>query len=163
MVRAMETPVPLRRRPRDWFFVVALSLFTASSLFSDAPHALGVTSGAFGDANRFYAEAAGDQYFASNPMPLRVRLFFTAFVCAPVTAYLAYAFARGVARARPVALLYAGTMSVSVLEFFAWESSSGTPPTHLGAFFGFNGPYLVVPLLLLARMWRPRPFGGEPG
>jgi hypothetical protein len=77
--------------------------------------------------------------------------------------HLSYAIYRGVARARPVALLYAGTMTVSVLEFFGWEWGSGAPPTNLAAFFGVNGPYLVVPILLAVRMWRPRPFGREEG
>lgn len=151
--------LPLRDRPRDWFFVVAFVLFTSSSIFSDAFHALGITSGAFGDANKAYAEMAGDSFFLSNPLPLRVRLYFSAFVFGPTTAFLVYAFVRGVNGARPIALLYAGTMIIGVLEFFGWEWASGTPPTNLGVFFGFNGPYLLVPLLLAVRMWQPLPFG----
>lgn len=154
-------PIPLSQRKRDWFFVVVFAAFTAGSLFSDAPHALGISSGTAGDANATYVRIAGDHFFATNPLPLRVRLYFSAFLFGPVTAYLTYAFVRGAARARPVALLYAGSLAVSVLEFFAWEWASGTPPSHPAVFFAINGPYLLVPLLLAARMWKPRPFGGD--
>lgn len=158
-----DAPTPLSQRRRDWFFVVALALFSASSVFSDGAYALGITSGSFGKANAAYVALAGDSFFASNPVALRVRMLVSALLFAPVTAYLSYAIYRGVARARPVALLYAGTMTVSVLEFFGWEWGSGVPPTNLVAFFGVNGPYLVVPILLAVRMWRPRPFGREEG
>ena len=156
-----RTPLgtPLSSRKRDWFFVVMLAIFTSSSIFSDAFHALGITSGAFGDANAYYAELAGDTFFASNPLPLRVRLYFSAFVFGPITLLLAWGFVRGVNGIRPIALLYAGTMIVGVLEFFGWEWASGTPPSHLIPFFAFNGPYLVVPVLLAIRMWQPLPFG----
>jgi hypothetical protein len=151
--------LPLRERKRDLFFVVAFALFTCSSLFSDTPHALGITDGPFGDANAFYAELAGDRFFASNPLPLRVRLYFSGLVFPFVTATLTWAFARGVNGVRPLALMYAGTMIVGVLEFFGWELASGMMATNLAVFFGFNGPYLLVPLLLAVRMWQPNPFG----
>jgi len=150
---------PIRSRPRDWFFVVVFALFTSTSLFSDAFHALGIVDGTFGDANRAYGEMAGDTFFLSNPLPLRVRLYFSAFVFGPTTAFLTYAFVRGLNGVRPIALMYAGTMIVGVLEFFGWEWASGTPPTNLGVFFGFNGPYFVIPVLLAVRMWQPLPFG----
>jgi hypothetical protein len=150
---------PLRERKQDAFFVVAFALFTCSSLFSDTPHALGITDGPFGDANAFYAEIAGDAFFASNPLPLRVRLYFSGFVFPFITAILTWAFARGVNGVRPLALMYSGAMIVGVLEFFGWELASGMMATNLGVFFAFNGPYLLVPLLLVVRMWQPNPFG----
>jgi hypothetical protein len=151
--------LPLSERKRDWFFVVAFALFTCSSIFSDAFHALGITSGTFGDANAYYAEIAGDTFFASNPLPLRVRLYFSAFVFGPITALLTVAFVRGMNGVRPIALMYAGTMVIGVAEFFGWEIASGTPPTNVGIFIAFNGPYLLIPALLAVRMWQPNPFG----
>lgn len=151
--------LPIAARKRDWFFVVAFGLFTCSSIFSDAFHALGITSGTFGDANAYYARIAGDTFFASNPLPLRVRLYFSAFVFGPVTAVLTYAFYRGVNGVRPLALMYAGTMVVGVAEFFGWEIASGMPPTNPAVFVAFNGPYFLVPALLAVRMWQPLPFG----
>lgn len=151
--------LPLSARKHDAFFVVMFGLFTCSSIFSDAFHALGITSGTFGDANAFYAEIAGDTFFASNPLPLRVRLYFSAFVFGPITAALTYAFVRGHNGIRPLALMYAGTMMVGVAEFFGWEWASGTPPTNVGIFVAFNGPYFLVPALLAVRMWRETPFG----
>jgi hypothetical protein len=151
--------VPLRERKRDIFFVIAFGLFTCSSIFSDAFHALGITTGAFGDANAYYAEIAGDTFFASNPLPLRVRLYFSAFLFGPITAALTYAFVRGVNGIRPLALMYAGTMVVGVAEFFGWEYASGTPATNTAVFIAFNGPYFLIPLLLAVRMWQPNPFG----
>lgn len=155
----METGLPLRARKRDYFFVVAFALFTCTSIFSDAFHALGVTGGPFGDANALYADLAGDEFFASNPLPLRVRLYFSAFVFGPVTLALMIGFLRGWNRIRPLALMYAGAMIIGVLEFFAWEWASGAPATRPAVLVAFNGPYLLVPVLLAVRMWRDEPFG----
>jgi hypothetical protein len=60
---------------------------------------------------------------------------------------------------RSLALMYAGTMVVGVLEFFGWEWASGQPAKNVGVFLAFNGPYFLVPLLLAVRMWQPNPFG----
>ncbi len=158
-----STVIPMSQRRRDWFFVAVLGLLALGSLSSDVPRALGWTSGNGADANAWYIRVAGDHFFATDPMPLRVRLYLSAFLFGPLAAYLAYAFFRGDARARPVGLLYAGAMIAGMVEFFAWEWASGTPPTHLAVFFAFNGPYLLVPLLVLARMWKPRPFGAAEG
>jgi hypothetical protein len=154
--------VPLSERRRDLFFVIVFALFSATSLLSDAPHALGFRPEGM-DPNAVYAELVGDHYFAENPMPLRVRLYFSAFVFGPITALLAIGFAKGWNWIRPLALLYAGAMIVGVLEFFAWEFASGTPPSNLPLFFAFNGPYLLVPLLLALRMWRDAPFEAHGG
>lgn len=154
--------LPLAERKRDLFFVVAFVLFTCSSLFSDTPHALGLTGGPFDEANATYARLAGDAFFASNPLPLRVRLYFSGLLFPFVTATLAYAFVRGLNGVRPLALMYAGTMVVGVLEFFGWEALSGQMATNLPVFFGFNGPYFLVPALLAVRMWKPLPFGVRP-
>lgn len=151
---------PLSQRKRDWFFVVALGALTLGSLTSDVPRALGFTAGA-GGINDGYVRLTGDHFFASDPMPLRVRISLSAFVFCPLTAYLTWAFVRGAARARPIALLYGGAMIASMIEFIAWEWSCGTPPERPAAFFLINGPYLLVALLLVARMWGPRPFGLE--
>lgn len=150
---------PLSHRRRDWFFVVAFALFTCSSLFSDTPHALGLKSGPFGDANATYARIAGDAFFAENPLPLRVRLYFSGLVFPFITAALVVAFVRGNNGIRPLALMYSGAMLVGVLEFFGWEYVSGKMATNLPVFFAFNGPYFLIPLLLAIRMWRPLPFG----
>lgn len=163
MLERAPLGLPLSERKRDWFFVVAFALFTCSSLFSDTPHALGITTGPFGDANAFYAELAGDAFFASNPLPLRVRLYFSGLVFPLITASLVWAFVKGVNGIRPLALMYAGTMVVGVLEFFGWELLSGQMATNLGVFFGFNGPYFLVPLLLAVRMWQANPFGTREG
>ena len=118
-----------------------------------------VTGGPFGDANALYADLAGDEFFASNPLPLRVRLYFSAFVFGPVTLALMIGFLRGWNRIRPLALMYAGAMIIGVLEFFAWEWASGAPATRPAVLVAFNGPYLLVPVLLAVRMWRDEPFG----
>ncbi|MBK8264752.1 MAG: DUF2781 domain-containing protein [Nannocystis sp.] len=149
--------IPLSQRRGDLLFVVAFALFTASSLLSDALHALAIRPAGF-DPNATYAALVGDHYFASNPQTLQVRLYISGFVFAPITAALVVAFVKGWEEIRPLALLYAGAMIVGVSEFIAWDLTSGTPPERLGLFFAFNGPYLLVPLLLAARMWREAPF-----
>ena len=151
--------LPISARKRDLFFVVAFALFTLSSLFSDTPHALGITDGIFGNMNATYARLAGDSFFAENPLPLRVRLYFSGLLYPLVTATLTWAFVRGVNGVRPLALMYAGAMVVGVAEFFGWELASGKMATNLVIFFAFNGPYFLIPALLAARLWRPLPFG----
>ena len=151
--------LPLSQRRADWFFVVVFALFTCTSLVSDLPHALGWTTGALADANAAYARAAGDAYFASNPVPLRVRLMLSAFLFPFITTTLSYAFARGLNGVRPLALMYGAVLGFGVVEFFGWEYLSGQMATNLPVFLGANGPYLLVPILLVLRMWRPMPFG----
>lgn len=157
----MPPGLPLAQRKRDWFFVVAFAAFSFSSFYSDACYTL---LGLAGDAscvqaNRTYVELAGDDLFAAQPGFMRVRTGVSAFVYGPFYLVLIWAFVRGANWIRLPALLYAGSMVLGVFEHLLWEYALGQPPRHPGVFFAFTLPYLLVPLLLAARMWRPRPFG----
>ncbi len=151
----------LCQRKGDLFFAVCFACFAFSSFFSDAVHALGWMHGEgfWAESNRWYAQVAGDRFFASDPAFLRVRTAISAFVYGPFYLVLVYAFVRGANWIRLPALLYVGAMTVGVVEFLAWEFALGLPPQNLPVFLAFNLPYLIVPLLLGARMWRPHPFG----
>jgi hypothetical protein len=157
--------IPLSRRRRDWFFVVCFAFFAFSSFYSDACYALYGVDGDAGciAANLGYAEATGDRLFASGPGFLRIRTFVSAFVFGPFYLLLVYAFLRGANWIQKPALIYVGAMVVGVCEHLAWEYGLGLPPQRPAAFLAVNLPYLVVPLLLGARMWHAQPFGSPGG
>ncbi len=154
----------LAQRRVDLFFAICFAFFFASSMFSDGVYALGwVQDDSFwARSNRWYAEVTGDHLFAAHPPFLQVRTGISAFLYGPFYAVLVYAFLRRANWIRLPALLYVGAMVVGVVEHFIWEFGLGPPPDNLPLFLAFNLPYLIVPLLLGARMWRPRPFDGWP-
>ena len=157
----MLAGLPLAQRKRDVFFVVAFAFFAFSSFYSDACYTLHGLEGDAGcvQANRTYVELAGDGLFATQPGFMRVRTGVSAFIYGPFYLLLIWAFVRGSNWIRLPALLYVGSMVLGVIEHLLWEYALGNPPQRPLAFFAFTLPYLLVPLLLGARMWRPRPFG----
>ena len=50
-------------------------------------------------------------------------------------------------------------MVLGVCEHLVWELVIGPMPERLEVFLAINLPYLLVPLLLGARVWRAKPFG----
>jgi len=154
--------LPLSQRKRDAFFIVCFAFFAFSSFYSDACYTL---YGMDGDArcvqaNRAYAELAGDGLFAAQPGFLRTRTAVSAFVYGPFYLLLIWAFVRGANWIRKPALLYVGAMLVGVCEHLVWELTLGLAPERPAIFLAINLPYLLVPLLLGTRVWRARPFGG---
>ena len=153
----------IRDRKLDLFFVICFSFFAFSSAFSDALHTLGMLDGEgfWADANRGYGEAAGDQLFLAAPEFLSANVGISAFVYGPFYLLLVYAFLRGANWIRIPAFVYVGALLHGITEFFYWEFVMGPSPTQPAIFFAFNGPYLIVPLLLAWRMRKPQPFGPD--
>ena len=168
MLQARETTtyrltegLPIRLRPRDWFFVACFSFFAFSSFFSDSWHALGLLEGdAFwARANRWYAELADDQFFAEDHPFLRINTGISGMIFGPFYLLLVYAFIRGKNWIRIPAFIYVGAMLHGMLEFCIAEYWIGPPPGNALIFWLFNGPYALIPLLLAYRMRKPNPFG----
>jgi hypothetical protein len=157
--------LPLSQRKRDAFFIVAFAFFSFSSFYSDACYTLYGMHGDAGcvQANRTYVELAGDGLFATQPGFMRTRTALSAFVYGPFYLLLIWAFARGANWIRLPALLYVGSMVLGVCEHLIWEFALGITPQRPVVFFVFTLPYLWVPLLLGARMWRAQPFGERAG
>lgn len=112
-------------------------------------------------ANRWYIEAAEDRFFAANHEFTRISTGISAFVYGPFYLLLVYAFIAGKNFIRPLALLYVGAIVQGTFQFIWWEFSIGPPPGGQAVFWAFNGPYILVPILLAIRMWKPNPFSSE--
>ena len=157
--------LPLSQRKRDVFLIVCFAFFAFSSFDSDACYTVYGMDGDAGCvlANRAYAELAGDGLFAAQPGFLRTRTGVSAFVYGPFYLLLIWAFLRGANWIRKPALLYVGSMGVGVCEHLIWEMVVGPVPQRPGVFLAINLPYLLVPSLLGARVWRAKPFGERAG
>jgi hypothetical protein len=151
----------LSQRKRDYFFVCCFAFFAFSSFFSDAFHGLGLVHGEgfWAEANRWYAEVAQDQFFIDDHGWVRYATAVSGLVFGPFYLVLVYAFVRGANWIRTPALIYVGAMVHGTVEFMWWEYSVGPPPGNPLVFWAFNAPYVIVPLLLGVRMWKPAPFG----
>lgn len=156
----MSITLDIAKRPRDWFFVCFFLFFFYSSMSSDGWHATGAVDAMtfWGRGNLWYARAAGDSFFLDDALFSRINTGISAFVFGPFYLVVAYAFLRGRNWIRLPALIYVGAMVHGVVEFVYWEYALGAAPTHAAVFWAFNGPYLVVPLLLAWRVWKPQPF-----
>jgi hypothetical protein len=156
----VSTSALVSERPRDWFFVLAFLFFCYASFSSDAWHALGAMDDTtfWGRGNLWYARFAGDDFFLRDLACARLNTGISAFVFGPFYILLVYAFVRGRDWIRLPALIYVGAMMHGLVEFMVWEWVIGPPPRHPIGFWLFNGPFAIVPLLLLWRMWRPAPF-----
>ncbi len=154
----------LSTRRRDIFFVCCFAFFAFSSIFSDSFHALNLIhgDGFWARANRWYAEIAGDGFFAAGHGFMRFNTGCSGLVFGPFYLVLVYAFYRGENWIRTPGLLYVGAMMHGVLEFVWWEFTIGPAPEKLLIFWAFNGPYVLVPILLGIRIWRPQPFAIAP-
>jgi hypothetical protein len=80
-------------------------------------------------------------------------IFFGPFYLAAI-----YAFARGRHWIRVPALVWSGTMLANVLIILMDERYGVTPAPDFRMVLLFNLAWLAFPLLMIARMWRDRPF-----
>jgi hypothetical protein len=165
----MTTPVaanlPLRDRRIDIFFAVIFSAFTITSLISDLLPTVGVdfsqpSDNFFVQSNYWYAHDA-DPLFMNPPFWMRVVTGLSALVYMPFYLVLVYALVTGANWIQLPSVIYAtmiGTITgiiVFGVEFFGEADFRTQNPTK---FLLFNLPYVLVPLLLLARMRKPAPF-----
>ena len=157
-------PTPLHYRRLDWLFIVAFATFAATSLLVDIPVVLGSTW-----MRHLVAHHYGpcDPLMVALPPFLRVAIGVSAFIWGPVYLYFIWGFVGGHNRIRPLALCYAGAVTLAMLMIFAeelWSPVSGWATPQRATFFSYNLCYLAIPLMLGWRMRSPYPFGGtEPG
>lgn len=182
-VRRWVTPsadrvaVPLRERRYDVFFVVAFSLFFVTSIVTDSVNGL---NGALDPdspypVERFIYDAyarLADPLLIVNPPQVRVSAWISAFVWLPLYVLFVYAFVRGIDRIRPFGLVYGGALTHGMITYMSegifgsvategWANPSLCPgcvePNTL-YYLAANSAYLIVPALMIVRMWRPHPF-----
>lgn len=157
--------LPLKERRIDLFFAVLFVVFAVTSGISDAIPTLGIpmladSANPLARANYWYAIDA-DPLFMHPPVWMRFVTGLSTFVYGPFYLLLSWALVKGKNWIQLPAVIYATMISsitgviVFGVEFF------GEPEfqTHNGfKFLSFNLPYVLMPLLLLARMRKPLPF-----
>ena len=157
--------LPLRERRIDVFFVVIFSAFAVTSLISDLLPTLGVdfsgpSANFFANSNYWYAHDA-DPLFMHPPVWMRIVTGLSALVYLPFYLVLVAALVKGWNWIQLPSVVYATAISVITgvivfgVEFF------GEPEFHTQnplKFLAFNLPYVLVPILLLIRMRKSRPF-----
>ena len=171
-------PIPLRERPRDWFFVVMFSLFTSTSFLSDTANTVGRPNPhSHNPMARFvYDHVAGiDPVLIANPRFVQVTVgFVSAMLFGVFYLVLIYAIVRGREWIQLPAIFYAGMIVMGTTVYLGADVLGDAPLFALacgpGSGFDYkspnvpltlaiNGLYPLVALLLVARMWRPHPFG----
>ncbi len=160
-----STVVPLTQRKADLALVVCFISFALAAAFSDALHGVGYLEGdnAFARAHEVYIELAGDHIFASGDRSYRFATLISGFIYGPFYLVLIYAFVYAKNWIRLPAMLYVGSIVRSMVIALHQQFAIGPEPEHTLVFLAFNLPWLIVPVLLAVRLWRPDPFGtGEP-
>jgi hypothetical protein len=158
--------LPLRERRWDVFFAVVFTLFACTSAISDAIPTLGLEISQhaptwFGRANWSYGHDT-DPLFIHPPVWMRFVTGLSAFVYGPFYLVLVYALIRGRNWIQLPAVMYATAITIITgvvvfgAEFFGEDHAMRVQ--NGPKFLAFNLPYVIVPLLLLARMRRERPF-----
>jgi EXPERA (EXPanded EBP superfamily) len=178
----LTVPIPLRERPRDWFFVVIFSIFGSTSALIDTANTVGRPNPhSRNTMARFVYEHVGgiDPVLIANPRFVQVTVgFISAMLFGAFYLVLIYAFVRGREWIRLPAIFYAGMVAMGTAVYlgagilgdaplFALACGPGSgfdykAPSALTS-IAVNGPYPLVGLLLVARMWRPHPFTRRAG
>jgi hypothetical protein len=157
--------LPLSHRRFDVVLAVIFAMFTVTSAIADLVPTLGVdfskpSSNFLVNSNYWYAHDA-DPLFMDPPTWMRIVTGLSAFVYGPFYIVLVYALLRGRNWIQLPAVIYATMISsitgiiVFGVEFFGEAEWQTQNPAK---FLAFNVPYVLVPLVLLARMRKPMPF-----
>ena len=139
----------MRARGLDRVLAVCFALFAVGWALSDLPKALGVSTA----INRYYAGAI-DPLFAQLPPLLDAILKVAGFVYGPCYVAVALGLAREARWLAKLGVPLAIAMELTTVAYLAGDLRSATPPKNLAAFLALNGPYAVVPLVLLFRCAR---------
>jgi hypothetical protein len=157
--------LPLTKRPIDIFFICFFAIFIVTCIISDSVEGLGLPQ----VANSTNLLVQWNYTYASNFDPLyqseQVWLRFisgtSAFLYLPFYVLLIISLVKGWNRIQIFAVIYA-TMIISMTaipifgdEFFG-PAADRTP--NPGIFLLYNGAYVLIPLILLIRMRKERPF-----
>jgi hypothetical protein len=155
----------LTKRPVDIFFICIFSIFIVTCIISDSVEGLGIpqtlhSTNLLAQANYFYASNFDPLYKAEHVW-LRFISGTSAFLYLPFYVLLIISLVKGWNRIQIFAVIYA-TMIISLTaipifgdEFFG--PAADLTPNPL-VFLAFNGPYVVIPFILLLRMRKPLPF-----
>lgn len=171
---APRTTIPLRERRRDWFFVIMYSLFALTSLITDTININQPSRDSWYFLERFMFANGNETLILQNPRFVQVTVgYVSALLFGGFCLVLVYAFVRGRDWIRLPAVFYAGMVVMGTAVYLAvgilgdaplFQRACGPDSTFDYKFanaalsLAYNLPYPVVALLLVARMWRERPF-----
>lgn len=170
--------VPLSDRKWDRFFVVAFGAFISTSIITDSVNGL---NGALDPNSAYVVERfiydtyarVADPLLILNPPQVRVSAWISAFIWLPTYVVFVAGFVRGWNWIRPLGLVYGGALTHGMLSYMAegifgnmatvgWADpalcAGCTEPNTL-YYLAANSMYLIVPALMIARMWKDHPFG----
>lgn len=176
------TTLPLRERKLDWFFVVAFSFFILTSIITDSVNGL---NGSLDPDSAYVVERfiydnyarIADPLLILNPPQVRWSAFISAFVWLPLYFVFLFGFIKGWNKIRVPGLVYGGALAHGMITYMA-EGTLGFMATEGWAdpllcagciepqtwrYLLANLPYLIVPALMIVRMWRPNPFSPRIG
>jgi hypothetical protein len=162
---AKPASLPLRQRPIDIVFVVFFCIFIVTCIISDSVEGLGLDQVA-GSPNilvqlNYTYSSQYDPLYQSHPLWLRFISGTSAFVYSVFYVFLVISLIKGWNRIQLPSVIYA-TMIIALtaipifgVEFFGGPGERTPNPV---VFLLYNGPYVLIPLLLLIRMRKPLPF-----
>lgn len=170
--------VPLSERKWDRFFVVAFGAFICTSIITDSVNGL---NGALDPNSGYWVERyiydtyarVADPLLILNPPQVRVSAWISAFVWLPTYVVFVAGFVRGWNWMRPLGLVYGGALAHGMVTYMSegifgqmaqsrWADpaicAGCTEPNTL-YYLAANSMYLIVPALMIVRMWKDQPFG----
>lgn len=148
---------PLRQRPLDLVLAATYAGFVGSTFTVDL---WAVTGWIHGDdplalALRAYTERF-DPLFGLMPFYVWALMLISLVVFGPLDAAIVYALVRGRAWIRTPALVGSGMQIACMLCYFLFQATGPVPPLSWPVVIAANGPYLVAPIVLVARLWHAR-------
>ncbi len=99
-----------------------------------------------------------DPLLMARPVWWKMTIWIDSLFYGPFYAFAIYAFIKGRDWIRIPAIFYAGMMFTGVIVILGEEAAGPHATPHLPLVLGLNLPWLLVPLLLTARLWKEHPF-----
>jgi hypothetical protein len=160
--------IPLRRRKRDWVFI---GFFLINLLF--ITYIVDIEQLILPDPYHFqqppwppaamitlihhYGETL-DPLLMARPQWWKDTIWLDVLFFGPFYAAAIYAFARGRKWIRIPAVFYCGMMFADVFIILGEEIAGPHASPQLPLVLGLNLPWLLIPILLTARLWKESPF-----
>ena len=165
-----DRPLPLRERPIDIFFIVMFAIFILTSGIADLIPTLGIdmspdSPNFLARANYGYAHDTDPLFFHTDerPSPVWMRLVtgLSAFAYPVFYVFFIISAVKGWNRIQVPAIMYATAIAVITGVIVFGVEFLGEPEwrvQNVPKFLSLNLPYVLVPILLLIRMRREKPF-----
>ena len=148
---------PLRERPVDAVFALAYAGFVGSTFTVDLWAVTGWIhgDGPLAEALRGYTSQF-DPLFGEMPFYVLALMWISLVCFGPLDVAVVWALLRGRAWIRGPALVGSGMQITCMVCYFLFEAWGPLPPGSWPVVLAANGPYLLVPALLVLRLLRAR-------